>query len=143
MFVLKLFHGNRAAAIFTGYLYLYQPYTEGQAPMVEEGLCRCLCLVVYCYTGKTNNCDAATICGGIQIESVLHGRSSPHGGGRPMPLSVLDLQLVTTLDGRLHVAASRNGGGCHTVRRSQLYVWIFRTTAACIIRLQLAARTAG
>ena len=60
-----------------------------------------------------------------------------------MPLSVLDLQLVTTLDGRLHVAASRNGGGCHTVRRSHLYVWMFRTTAACIIRLQLAARTAG
>ena len=121
--------------MFPGYK-LNQPYTEGQAPMVEEGLCRCLCLVVYCYTGKTNNCDAATICGGIQIESVLHGRSSPHGGGRPVPLSVLDLQLVTTLDGRLHVAASRNGGGCHTVRRSQLYVWIFRTTAACINRLQ-------
>ena len=49
--------------LFVAGYKLYQPYTEGQAPMVEEGLRRCLCLVVYCYTGKTNNCDAARTAG--------------------------------------------------------------------------------
>ena len=49
--------------LFVAGYKLHQPYTEGQAPMVEEGLRRCLCLVVYCYTGKTNNCDAALTAG--------------------------------------------------------------------------------